>query len=277
MIELFTVENLIALLTLTSLEIVLGIDNIIVLAILTSKLPAHQQGIARNVGLALAMIMRIALLLSLAWIIGLKEPLFSFDFIRLDHDVSGRDLVLGLGGLFLIYKATREIHEEFEGGNEEDAPGGRVVASFAATIVQIVIMDMVFSLDSVITAVGMAKHVPVMVLAIMCAVGIMFFFAGPIARFVKRHPTIKILALAFLVLVGFALMADSLHFHVPKPYIYAAMAFSFVVEIINIRLIQRMRHRDEHRIRGEYTGAGNGTASGDLPKSAAEKADSNLS
>ncbi len=234
MIELFTAENAVALLTLTALEIVLGIDNIVFLAIVTAKLPLEQQTRARNIGLALAMIMRILLLLSLSWMMKLTEPFFTITQFGLDHAVSGRDLILLIGGLFLIGKATYEIHDKVEGTGEHGLTQRRG-ASFAVAIVQIVALDLIFSLDSVITAVGMANEILIMVTAVVIAVGMMFFFAGPISRFVERHPTIKMLALSFLVLVGVMLVVEGLHQHVPKGYIYFAMAFSLGVEFLNIR------------------------------------------
>lgn len=220
-----------ALATLTLLEIVLGIDNIIFISILVGKLPEHQRDRARRLGLSLAMITRIGLLLSLAWIMRLTEPLFTI----VNFEVSGRDLILIGGGLFLIAKATHEIHGSLEGADEtRSAASG--TSSFMMILVQIAIIDIVFSLDSVITAVGMADHVPVMVLAIMAAVGIMMFAAKPIGDFVDAHPTIKMLALSFLIIVGMALVGEGFDMHIPKGYIYFAMAFSLLVEMINIRL-----------------------------------------
>lgn len=221
----------VALATLTLLEIVLGIDNIIFISILVGRLPEAQRQKARILGLGLAMGTRILLLLSLAWVMRLTEPLFSV----LNEAISGRDLILLVGGLFLIAKSTHEIHQSLEGAAEE-AGGVSKTAGFLSTLVQIAILDIIFSLDSVITAVGMADHVPVMVLAIVIAVGVMMFAAKAIGDFVDTHPTIKMLALAFLILVGVALMAEGLDLHIPKGYIYFAMAFSLVVEMINIRL-----------------------------------------
>ncbi len=219
-----------ALLTLTVLEIVLGIDNVIFISILAGKLPEGQRDRARIVGLSLAMIMRIALLFSISWVIGLTEPFFSV----FNRDISGRDLILFGGGLFLLYKATTEIHEKLEG--EEEHAGGRAVASFTAIIIQILLLDIVFSLDSVITAVGMADDLGVMVAAVVIAVLVMLVASGPISAFVQRHPTVKILALSFLLLIGMSLIAEGFHQHIPKGYIYAAMAFSVFVEMLNLRL-----------------------------------------
>ena len=219
-----------SLFTLTALEIVLGIDNIIFVSILASRLPPHQRNKARTIGLILAMGTRILLLLSIAWVISLTNPLFTI----LGHDVSGRDIILFGGGLFLLAKSTHEIHNTLEGA-EEDSPAKVIASGFAMTLVQIAILDIVFSLDSVITAVGMADHLPVMIIAIVIAVGVMLFAAKAIGDFVDRHPTLKMLALSFLILVGVSLLAEGLSFHIPKGYIYFAMAFSLGVEILNIR------------------------------------------
>jgi predicted tellurium resistance membrane protein TerC len=221
----------IALATLTALEIVLGIDNIIFISILVGRLPKHQQQSARVLGLGLAMFTRIALLLSLAWVMGLTEPLFTV----LNYEISGRDLILIGGGLFLLWKSSSEIFQGLEGEEEEEKSAGAAKTAFIGTLIQIAIIDIVFSLDSVITAVGMAKDVAVMVLAIMIAVGVMMFAARSIAEFVERHPSIKMLALSFLILVGVALIGEGLELHIPKAYIYFAMAFSLGVEMINIR------------------------------------------
>ncbi|MDA2808266.1 TerC family protein [Nocardiopsis suaedae] len=218
--------------TLTALEIVLGIDNLVFISILAGKLPVHQQDRARKLGIGLALISRLALLGSITWIMRLTEPLFSL----FGHEFSGQSLILLIGGLFLIGKATYEIHESLEG--EEDHAGSKVRAAFGAVIVQIVALDIIFSLDSVITAVGMIGNKPggiwVMVAAVVIAVIVMLIAAGPLSRFVNAHPTIKMLALAFLLLIGTTLVADGLGFHVPKGYIYAAMGFSLFVEILNI-------------------------------------------
>jgi predicted tellurium resistance membrane protein TerC len=225
-------EAWIALGTLTALEIVLGIDNIIFISILVGRLPVHQRALARRLGLSLAMLTRLALLFSISWVMGLTEPWFSV----FSQPISGRDIILIGGGLFLLAKATHEIHNSLEG--EEDEASGIAVAkaSFGISLVQIALLDVVFSLDSVITAVGLADHVSIMAIAIILAVGVMLFAAKSIGDFVDNHPTIKILALSFLILVGMALVAEGLEFHVPKGYIYFAMAFSVVVEMINIRM-----------------------------------------
>ncbi|HEX2059939.1 MAG TPA: TerC family protein [Thermoanaerobaculia bacterium] len=219
----------IALATLTLLEIVLGIDNIIFISILAGKLPESQQKKARNVGLGLALVMRLLLLASLAWIVKLTKPLFTV----VGHDISGRDLILLIGGLFLLFKATHEIHDRLEGEEGHDVK--RTAPSFTAVIVQIGLLDIVFSLDSVITAVGMARHIGVMMTAVIISVAIMLVAAGSIGAFVQRHPTVKMLALSFLLLIGMSLIAEGLEFHIPKGYIYFAMGFSVFVEVLNIR------------------------------------------
>ncbi len=225
-----TADGLIALLTLTFLEVVLGVDNVIFISILSGKLPAEQQGRARRTGLIAAMGMRILLLLSITWIMRLTRPLLSL----FDREISGRDLILIGGGLFLIYKATVEIHEKLEG--EEGHGSARVAAAFGAVIAQIMLLDIIFSLDSVITAVGMAEDIAVMIAAVVIAVGIMMFLAAPISTFVGKHPTVKVLALSFLLMIGVALIGDGLGFHIPKGYIYFAMGFSVFVEMINLRV-----------------------------------------
>jgi len=220
----------IALLTLTALELVLGIDNIIFISILAGKLPPEQQGRARFIGLSGALVMRVILLFSLSWIIGLTEPLFSV----FGYGVSGRDLVLLIGGLFLIAKSTHEIHGSLEG--EEGHAAKKVYASFVSVIIQIMLLDIVFSLDSVITAIGMVEQLWVMITAVVISIVAMMFFAAPIGNFVERHPTIKMLALSFLLLIGFTLVAEGFNQHIPKGYIYFAMAFSVLVEVLNLRL-----------------------------------------
>jgi len=229
--EILTADNLVALLTLTLLEVVLGIDNIVFISILTGKLPKEQQPKAWRIGLSLAMFMRIGLLLSLSWVMSLTGTLFA----PYGHEISGRDLILLLGGLFLLGKATWEIHDKLEGGAEH-GPGGRPTASFGSVIVQILLLDLVFSLDSVITAVGMASHVYVMITAVVISIAVMLIFARAIGSFVERHPTIKMLALSFLILIGVLLVADGFGQHIPKGYVYFAMAFSLGVEMLNLRL-----------------------------------------
>ena len=220
----------IAFLTLTVLELVLGIDNVIFISILSGKLPAEQQAKARYIGLTLALVMRVILLFSLTWVIGLTEPLFSL----LGQQVSGRDLVLLIGGLFLIAKSTHEIHGSLEG--EEGEGSRKVYAGFTGVIIQITLLDIVFSLDSVITAVGMVSNIWIMIAAVVVSIIAMMLFAGSIGAFVQRHPTIKMLALSFLLLIGVTLIAEGFHQHIPKGYIYFAMAFSVLVEILNTRL-----------------------------------------
>jgi predicted tellurium resistance membrane protein TerC len=235
---LFDPEAWIALVTLTALEVVLGVDNIIFISILAGRLPEAQRARARMLGLGFAMFTRIGLLLSLTWMMTLTEPLFSIPVAG--KDVAGRDLILIGGGLFLLWKSVHEIHNALEGEGDEHAAAA-VRAGFAAVIVQIAIIDIVFSLDSVITAVGMVDQVAIMILAIVAAVGVMMFAAGPIGEFVDRHPTVKMLALSFLILIGVALVAEGGGYHIPKGYIYFAMAFSVAVEMLNIRMRARRR------------------------------------
>jgi len=239
---LSTPEAWISLLTLTILEIVLGIDNIVFISILSGKLPVNQQKKARQLGLGLAMITRVLLLLSLTWIMTLTSPLFNIgSWVGVTSGdwyeklaISGRDLILIIGGLFLIYKSTHEIHNKLEG--EEDEDGKAKPHSFWATIVQILVLDIVFSLDSVITAVGMAEHIEIMIAAVVIAVIIMMFSAGAISGFVNNHPTVKMLALSFLLLIGVSLLAEGLDQHIPKGYVYFAMAFSVLVEMLNLKM-----------------------------------------
>src|SRR5918999_4334636 len=226
-------EGWIALLTLTVLEIVLGIDNIVFISILAGKLPQNQRERARKVGLSLAMIIRILLLLSITWVMGLTRPLFAV----LGHEISGRDLILIGGGLFLLAKATYEIHDNLEG--EEGHASRSVRASFLSVIIQIILLDAVFSLDSVITAIGMVTQVGLMITAVVVAIAFMMFFAGPVGAFVGRHPTIKMLALSFLLLIGLTLIVEGFDVHIPKGYIYFAMGFSVFVELLNLRLRKR--------------------------------------
>jgi predicted tellurium resistance membrane protein TerC len=238
-----TSDGLLALVTLTFLEIILGVDNVIFISILSGKLPASQQLRARRTGLVAAMVMRIALLMSIAWIVRLTAPLFTV----FRQAISGRDLILIGGGLFLLGKATIEIHERLEG--EEAQGAARVAPSFGAVIAQIMMLDIVFSLDSVITAVGMAEDVAVMVAAVVLSVAIMMFAAEPISAFVSRHPTVKMLALSFLLLIGVSLVGDGLGMHVPKGYIYFAMGFSVFVEMINLRV---RRHGEPVKLHQPY-------------------------
>jgi predicted tellurium resistance membrane protein TerC len=255
-------EIWVALLTLTTLEIVLGIDNVIFISILAGKLPPEQRERARVLGLAAALITRILLLFSINWIADLTDPWFTI----LDHDFSGRDLILIGGGLFLLGKSTFEIHDKLEGA-EHGSGAGRAAASFASVIVQIMLLDIVFSLDSVITAVGMADDLGVMVAAVVIAVGVMLVASGPISTFVDQHPTVKMLALSFLLLIGMSLVAEGWHYHIPKGYIYASMAFSVFVELLNLRLRQRSAH-PVHLGRVNESFAPN--AAGDLPAAMTE-------
>jgi predicted tellurium resistance membrane protein TerC len=235
---------LIALLTLTALEVILGIDNIVFISILAGKLPGKQAARARQVGLMVALVTRILLLLSIAWIIGLTEPLFGV----FGQEISGRDLILLVGGLFLLGKSTREIHERLEGDTEHARP--KAVPSFTGVVLQIGLLDIIFSLDSVITAVGMANQLWVMITAVIIAIGIMLASAASISDFVNRHPTIKMLALSFLLLIGFSLIVEALEFHIPKGYIYFAMAFSVFVEMLNLRA--RTRAAEPVHLRTPY-------------------------
>ncbi len=228
-------ENLIALVTLTILEIVLGIDNVIFISILAGKLPVNQQQRARTVGLALAMIARIVLLFSISWLARLTTPLAHI----FNVEITGRGLILMLGGMFLLYKSTTEIHDKLEGHRGHKS--AQVVGSFSSVIVQILLLDLVFSLDSVLTAIGMANEIAVMVTAVVLAVAVMLFAAGPISDFVNRHPTVKMLALSFLLLIGVTLIAEGFEFHIPKGYVYFAMGFSIFVEMLNLRLRRRPR------------------------------------
>jgi predicted tellurium resistance membrane protein TerC len=225
-------EGWIALLTLTLLEIVLGIDNIVFISLLVDKLPPEERPRARFLGLAFAMISRILLLLSITWVMQLKHPLFSI----MDHAISGKDLILIIGGLFLLTKSTREIHEKTEGHGEHGPTVGLRKVALRSILIQIALLDIVFSLDSVITAVGMVDHVTVMIVAVLIAVGFMMVFAGAVSDFISRHPTVKMLALSFLLLIGTTLIAEGFHVHFEKGYVYFAMAFSILVEMLNLRV-----------------------------------------
>ncbi len=235
--ELFTTQNLVAFLTLTALEVVLGIDNIVFISILSAKLPVAQRPKARSLGLLLALFGRVGLLLSLGWVMRLSDPLFTV----LERGFTGRDLILLAGGLFLIAKATFEIHERLEGEQHTKSKSGRA-ASFGAVLGQILVLDLVFSLDSVITAVGMSNVIPVMIAAVMVAIVVMIVFAGAVSAFIERHPTIKMLALSFLLLIGVMLVVEGFGAHVGKGYIYFAMAFSLFVELLNLRIL---KHREK--------------------------------
>jgi len=239
LVTLLTWENAVALITLSAMEIVLGIDNIVFITILVGKLPEHQRAKVRNVGLALALVMRIGLLFGLKWIMGLTAPLFTLPI--LDSEISGKSILLLVGGLFLVAKATYEIHHRVENKEEHVPTPGKAARSIIAMYVQIIALDLVFSIDSVITAVGMAQDIRIMIASVLIAVGVMIAMAGMIGRFVERHPAIKMLALAFLVLIGVMLIAEGAGEHVPKGYIYFAMAFSLGVEALNIRAGSR-RH-----------------------------------
>ena len=231
--EVFSLAGLVSLVTLTVMEVVLGIDNIVFISVIVGRLDPERAKRARQFGLLAALVFRVVLLMAIAWIIGLKAPLFH----AFGQDFSWRDLILAAGGLFLLYKATHEIHNEIEGA-EPDATT-KVTAVFAAIIAQIVVIDLVFSVDSIITAIGMADHVEIMIAAVVISMAVMYVASGPIAEFIKQHPTTKMLALSFLVLIGVALIADGLGFHIPRGYIYFAMAFSALVEIINITVRAR--------------------------------------
>ncbi len=248
MIELLSQPQVwIAFITLTALELVLGIDNIIFISILVDKLPVAQRETARRIGLFMAMFMRIGLLFLLSWIIGLTAPIFTLPVF--EHAISGRDLILIVGGLFLVYKSTHEIHQLLEG--EAGSESRAVAASFAAVIGQIMLIDLVFSLDSIITAVGMVDRIEVMIAAVIVSVALMMLFAPAIGRVVSNHPTLKMLALSFLLVVGVVLIADGFEHHVPKGYVYFAMAFSVAVEVLNIRM--RRRRTDPVKLREPYT------------------------
>lgn len=228
-------ETWIALITLIVLELVLGVDNIIFISILAGKLPQDQQGRARTTGITMAVFTRILLLLSLRWIISLDEPFATLPVVNIG--ISGHDLILIAGGLFLLWKSTHEIHQKLEGIEGESS--ARVAGSFWSVIIQIMLLDIVFSLDSVITAVGMVDEIAIMIAAVIIAAGVMVFTAGPISKFVEDHPTIKMLALSFLLMIGFTLIVEGFHQHIPKGYIYFAMAFSIAVELLNLRLRKR--------------------------------------
>lgn len=234
--EIFTADHVIAFLTLCFLEIILGIDNIIFISLLTNKLPEERRSSARTAGIGLALILRVAMLLGITWIIGLTEPLFSM----FDHNVTGRDLVLFLGGVFLIWKSTSEIHHKV-GGEEHETTSSQAARSFLAIIVQIGLIDIVFSFDSILTAIGMTENLPIMISAVVVSLVVMLLFASRIASFIEQYPTLQILALSFLILIGTVLIADAAGFHVPKGYIYFAVAFSLGVELLNLRMRRRKK------------------------------------
>jgi len=239
--DLFTLfsqpDTYVSLLTLTFLEIILGIDNIIFISILTGKLPPNEQGKARTLGLALALIFRVLLLLSISWIAGLVNPLFTvFGFA-----VTGRSLILILGGLFLLYKSTVEIHEKLEGEEEKEKEANPIKVKLSSLLIQIILLDLVFSFDSVITAVGLVQHVSIMIIAIILSMIVMLIFAKSVSDFIHKHPTIKMLALSFLLMIGLLLFLEGLHIEVPKGYVYFAMAFSFLVELLNIKLRKKSK------------------------------------
>lgn len=242
---LFTPEALISLATLTFMEIVLGIDNIIFISIVAGKLPVEKQARTRTIGLALALIFRILLLLGITWIIGLTKPLFSFTAFDTTYGVTARDLILFAGGLFLMAKSTTEIHSKIEGHDEEARKTGKSI-SVASVLIQIILLDMIFSIDSILTAVGLVKEVPIMIAAVIISIVVMMLASGAISKFVNEHPTIKILALAFLILIGFMLvlegLPDQLAIHVPKGYIYFAIFFSLAVEMLNMRMRKKAAH-----------------------------------
>ncbi|MCB1496791.1 MAG: TerC family protein [Bauldia sp.] len=229
-----------SLVTLTVMEVVLGIDNIVFISVIVGKLPQQQAKRARQIGLGLALIFRVILLFSLFWLIGLTAPVFTI----LGEGFSWRDIVLVVGGAFLLYKATVEIHQDVEGGgHKETATATKVYASFGMIVAQIAVIDMVFSIDSILTAIGMADHVGVMVAAVVIAIAIMYLASGPVAGFIERHPTTRMLALAFLLMIGIALIADGIGFHIPRGYLYAAMAFSAIVELLNVVAGRNRRKR----------------------------------
>ncbi len=260
-------ESWIALLTLIALELVLGVDNVIFISILSGKLPQHEQARARTTGIMMAVITRVLLLLSLSWIISLEEPFLQMPWFNGEViGISGRDMILLAGGLFLLWKSTHEIHEKLEG--KEGAASAKVAATFTSVIFQIMLLDVVFSLDSVITAVGMVDHIAIMILAVIIAAGMMVFVAGPIGTFVEHHPTIKILALSFLLLIGFTLVVEGLHQHIPKGYVYFAMGFSVMVEMINLRV--RDNHVKPVNLRDAYRESNLGLQARTLPVSDAK-------
>ncbi len=244
---IFTVDGLISFFSLALMEIVLGIDNVIFISILTGRLPEHQQAKARNIGLSLALIIRIGLLFALSLLIGLSDDLFSL----LGHGFSGRDLIMIGGGIFLVYKSTIEIHHKLEG--QEEATGGKKLSTLQAAILQIILLDLVFSFDSILTAIGLVQNVYIMVAAVIVSMGIMLFAAKSISDFINKHPTLKMLALSFLLMIGVLLVADGFHYHVPKGYIYFSIFFSLFVELLNMRA-RRKRKGQPVKLRQRITG-----------------------
>ena len=240
--EILTAEGLIALITLTFLEVVLGIDNIIFISILTNKLPEEMRAKSRTLGIALALIFRVIMLLGITWIIGFTKPLFEI----LGQEVTGRDLILFVGGLFLLAKSTKEIHHKTSLVEHKESTNEKVATSFVGAIVQIALLDIVFSFDSILTAIGMTRNLPIMIIAVIISLVIMLIFAGRIAAFIEKHVSLQILALSFLILIGFLLIADAAHFHVPKGYIYFAVAFSLVVEVLNMRADRKKAKEESH-------------------------------
>ncbi|WP_234568513.1 TerC family protein [Rhodohalobacter sp. 614A] len=245
--EIFlSAESWIALLTLTFLEIVLGVDNIIFISIVSNKLPVHQQKKARTTGLVLALVFRILMLLSISWIIGFTEPLFSV----FGQEISIRDLILFVGGVFLIFKSTVEIHHKMEG--EHDEKGKKELATFGQVIFQIVALDVIFSFDSILTAIGLTEELMLMIIAVTIAIGVMIAFAGKISSFIKKHPTLEVLALSFLILIGFMLMIEAFEIHVPKGYIYFAVFFSLMVEIVNMKIRKKKDATEPVKLRKRF-------------------------
>ncbi len=243
--EILTAEGLIALITLTFLEIVLGVDNIIFISILTNKLDESIRGKARTMGIALALVFRVVMLLGITWIIGFTKPLFEI----LGHEVTGRDAILFLGGMFLLAKSTKEIHHKIRvTENKEKSNAGKAATNFVAAIVQIALLDIVFSFDSILTAIGMTRNLPIMIIAVVISLIIMLVFAGRIATFIEKHVSLQILALSFLILIGFLLVAESAGAHVPKGYIYFAVAFSLIVELINMRADKKQEQERVNKV-----------------------------
>ena len=241
-------EAWLALLTLTFFEVVLGIDNIIFISIVSNRLPVEIRSKTRNLGLVLAMVVRILLLLTITWVMKFKQPLFSIPdtwILQEAIDISGRDLILIFGGLFLIAKSTREINHEMEGDDEEEDEGGTKKGNVVGVIVQIILLDIIFSFDSILTAVGLTQHVQIMIVAVILSIGIMIIFSGRISNFINRHPSMEVLALGFLILIGFMLFLEGLHKEVPKGYIYFAIVFSMIIEMVNIRVRNRRKKAKE--------------------------------